>query len=65
MSGELCISHEPSETWHWLGLIDRLPEEHYYFDSRDDWAKITTICPNSVMRTVCSHWGTDAERPLL
>ncbi len=24
MSGELCILHEPAETWHWPGLIDRL-----------------------------------------
>jgi len=45
MSGELCISHEPSETWHWLGLIDRLPEEHYYLDSRADWVEFYDNMP--------------------
>ena len=25
MSWELCISHEPSTTWHWAGSIDQTP----------------------------------------
>jgi hypothetical protein len=45
MSGELCISNEPSAAWYWPGLIDKLPEAYYHYDSHVDWVENSDNLP--------------------
>jgi len=45
MSGELCISYEPSAAWYWPRPINQLPEEHYYYSSSADWEENNNNLP--------------------